>query len=709
MRKKILTLLPMVGGLLAAPTSAATLPEQLAADIAASTVQVNPTEHTALAAPGLSALGLLPADAEAYAVISAEQVGLLKKQLCGTSAGDEHFDALQSAAIAIGKGSSETLSRLASLFLLVKHESSNLSLLLDWKDAASASSLRVPSISDDGEEDTESMTGEQAAPTTMAEKVIDSVYTNAKRALNRRISALLEETHVAPVYLAITTATEQEQEAIYARILKEMAKNSKENEAANVEGFEGYKTRPKASQLRKLARRGIKAPENREFYLLAKKHGKGIVVVFCENPAEICLAESPEKSLLTTDKLQAAEAHLPSLICAGWASAESIRALQPMANDSYTYLAEKAAEIFAELAGQDEPNKAVYEAAAAAALRMGKWKLSIPYEANTKPLSFTTWKHGNDVLAEVVCDSVGMRYQPGKLLSPELATAESTILYVETTPYTPTTSLPEGIVEDSLCVTKGVALTISEQDKDSTAEIIQKIEQCQPELNRLIANARKLNTLLTAPAMFTLATPDANAAPNMMGQKLPRLAAAFTVTDRAGLTAVWNDTLTIVRDIAVKQGIDPKEAELSLASLPIASRQMPNGVTNHVLFHPLLSMAGLEPQIALTDTAMVLGVQTPFTTTLAASRSGSGIPFEGAVIAVQFPQMEQLARDVQHSLSNVMDDEDEMLDEGQTSGRPQHPLVAGLAHLSKVLRGLYAVSTIENGHAILRVKLQAQQ
>lgn len=641
----------MAGALMAAPLSAATLPETFESEFAP--LVLHDKGVSLLDAPGLSALARIPADAESYVLITrpAKLVKLYAELQ------EEKLDAIQSVAVASGKGSAEQLARVALIVNLLQ-DASNLGFYDMWE-----------------------MNAQDPA-------FIRAAKEKALNELNERATALINETHLAPIYAVLSVQAGKEQ--VLNEMYAELNKNFKEKldekyEAVTINGLEGYKiqlTPPDCGGNGKFD--FIKGLKDRTFYLLSKVQGNDIIVVLCENPEEIALADSPEKSVLTTDKMKEAELHLPTLAASAWMSTEYASALVLCSNSSYSALASTVSRTFTQLAEMDAPNQAVYTAAAAAAQRMSEWKI-MDYKPNTMPLSLTVWlSAGDDLLMEAKGDSLGMKFNTGKLLSADLATAEDTVFYVESAGgNTPEPTLwQEGMLDDLMSVAKGMVLFQDEEEKDSDSASLQQVELVLPEIKQLVSNLRKLDSLLTYPGMFVIATPDTTQK-SMMGESLPRMAVAFSVKDRAALSSVWDDSLAAVRSIMVKNGTPESAADITLASLPILARKLPNGATSYMVFNPMISMVGLEPQLVLTDDAFVLGTQTSYAANLVTARSGNGVPFNGTVISFQFPQ---LAR----CFAGKFGDDDV------------------LAKIANTLRGVYIVSTQKGNEAIMRAKVVRQ-
>lgn len=646
----------MAGTLLGAPVGAVTLPEQMAADIAADSVQIDAA--TRLQAPGLSALGLIPADVEALFVLARPDQNLA---FIPHHDEDNPVYISQSMAVATGKGSSAVVKNFCAFVCLSNDIGMTHGALRLWADDAEDSAL------------------------------IDSARRSAEKALKAQIGELVKQTHLSPVYVVFSPAPGKEtaMRELYESMMTRLTHDiDEDDERVSVAGFDGLKMSIGEDVRDGLEEElGITGLEDRCFYSLVKMQGDSMVMVLCEDPADISVPETPAQSVLATPKVAGAATHLPTLVSSAWLSAEMTDGLMKVSStNSFANLARTVAKIFTDLGKKDEANKNVYAAAAAAATRVSEWKM-IEYPTNTKPLTLDVWMKGRDVMAEITSDNLGIEYKPGVLFNPELATDDSTIFYAESTEVTKGYKLIQpGMLDDALAIVKGYVLSADEEERDDKAELLSQMEKHLPEANQLLDNLQKLDQALTFPVMFTVTAPEstANANGGMMVGTFPSVSIASGVKDRAALAPLWDSTLQVARSAMVKNGMPAESAEMVLSSLPVVSRPLAGGMMGYSVFHPFVAMAGMEPQLLVSDSSFVLSTKSSQGEKFAASRSGNGMPFAGVVASLQFAP---IARSIQAAGGDSSD----------------------FREVADKVKGVYMVGTsTPDGTSILRVKVEMQ-
>lgn len=681
---RFLPLIPMACALLGAPANADTLLQEVNARFAADTVQVNPANRAALQNPELAALGLIPADAEAYAVLPCDTLVAFMRDRFGMTAED---DVPRSYVVAAGKGTAEALSCAVTA----------VNAAISFNQLMPLSYLAATDGSDE----------DHVVP-----DVVYSVCMAARKEQMEKISGAVGRLYVAPLYLAFTTA-EGRTDRLYDRVKQTWQELIESGSAmpVDVPGFDGCKMKISKSLLRDLNIAGVPGVQDREFYLLSKKHGAGFVAILCEDPAAVRLPECPEESLLNTDKVQIAEAHPSGLVAAGWLSREVGQALLPLQDISFSYLGQTVAKVFAEMSTKDAANKAVYDDAAAALGRISKWHIT-SHGPCTQPTSFAAWLSGKDMLAEIRRDSLGAQYLPGHLRSLDLTAKDDTVFYWETTGCSPApTFIQEGMVDDVLSLLKGGVLIVDEYDRDDLAAIVSQYELYLPEIKQMLNNLQQLDRALETPVAIVVASPDDPEDP-------VSTSIAYGVKNRADISAVWDATLTAAEGIAMKNGMTPEQAKNIVSAGPIISRAKPNNVMTHSLRVPQFSMAGIEPTVALTDTAFAVGTHERRAEELAAAHSGAGVPFAGSVLSLNIAALVPMLDYACYSEIEVPPAEEVEIDPETSCAEKDGGVVdtevvesdyetceSGLSRFAKVFSHAYILSTVEDGSVVIRIML----
>ena len=595
----------------AAPLSAAS-PQEIYAELSeAPAVAPQLPENRAQVLP---ALGYLPIDTEAFVVVP--HMGKVLPDMEAADADDEEqirmLRSVDNMVLSAGVGSAEA-AEVALSMMIGCAEMLQMDDLKQW-----------------------------AAVTKEREgEVISKVFAELTDA--RRVSGIemLQKMHFAPVYAAISAlpGAEADFAKIYGKIQKEMAELAEMDadwQADEWQGFKGVRTtqdklfaegiiatyadKADAGQQEAL----VKLLAEREVHLLVKQEEGVILMVFCENPADISLPASPEQSLLNTPALAGAYAHLDSLVSAGWMSANFTQSFIKVSR--YNSRIAALATAFEALSAADAANAAIYTAAAQGTKLIEQKVFPVLAEV-TVPTAVQVWRKDGALYIDATSDAMGGAYQPGELRFVSKADDFSCVVYAEmtevTSPYFPDFT---GVVAAAYDMAKGFIITLPEREQDEVAPQLSMAQMLMPDVLALGAGLQTVKEGLSMPC--ALVVENVNAV-----SPVPAVAFYAGVKNRAALAEGWKQLETVANQAGAKFGMPNVSAMLPIYSEPMGAVGM-----SYMLALPLLP--GLEPQVSLNDQNFVVGTSSALNRSML-SHQGAAVPFCGAVFSLRVPGMLQ--------------------------------------------------------------------
>ena len=600
-----LTFLPIAALATAAPLYAAATPQEIFAQLA------QPRQDQSVSvdkrAAVLPALAYLPADTEA--LVALPQLGKYLAAYCGASGQDRHvIESMGSAAISGGFGSAKAFTDFIYIAQLISNYYS-----LDEQSKRWRLMLHQGPV----------------------QQVVDEVVkSNREKALDEA-TRRLNDFRLPPIYCAITPVPGRETElrALYEGLQSTLRKLAeKEGSYWQTEEWHGFSgaCAPKETLFGQMLHAAC-VKENRtgqiqtghKVHVLAKMQGDAMLIVLCERPDDLTLPTDAESSLLTSSALNGANAHLSDLIATSWMSAGFVPSAQSLKMGS-SLLLTTMKEVFEKMAVTDTANSKVYQDAAAGA---AKFLAENPSSAPQvkRPCTLQLWWQGEDVVTELVGDSVGMRFAPGGLKQVALAAEPDTMFFfassgVENAPSRQNKT--EGLKEATYSISKGLALCLNEPLQDDICQKFELFEMFGDELSGLGDALQMVSKGLSAPCSFVVKAPKRNK------DVVPAVAFGSGVKDRALLSEGWDKLFAQLKQAGNKMGF----GEL-LSLIPIIPQQLGKSATNYVLALPML--AGVQPQVTVSNEYFVAGSSSALNKQMF-SGSANSMPFRGVAGVVRF-------------------------------------------------------------------------
>ncbi len=533
---------------------------------------------------------------------------------------------------------------------------------------------------------------------------------------NEAIS-LLPQVKVHPVY-AIATAKPGCEGILhmhYNMALRNLQMLSRTQEGIepvyNMQGFSGIRISPPTPLG---SRYNIKnaaewEASTRILYILLKREGNAIIAVACEDPSEIRSVSGPADSLLATDKLRDADAHLRSgMVAAGQLSSELLSALTSAASDTLQKLAGTAANAFRSLKTSDSRQKQNANRAAQACETIAS-QLKPLLSPVSKPVGLQLWYDG-DLNLQLSMDAQGAAFTPAPLRHFERVNAPNTIFYAATSPCPGGLTLPSPYALAESIWHINVA-SYESTNPGYTAWMEEPATVWLPAAKGTNEALRSILSGLDGNAAFILEAENATL-PTLLNSdpprkaKMPRAAFSFGVSDRSRLAEGWDKLLATASAAAGKLGYDPDTVNM----LPIVPARV-GEATRYTLSLPVFN-PDFVPTLSVSDRALVMGSSMKLNDALMRSSSAGG-DFAGAVCVFRPAPLADSLESVANALAEpeqALDDEDDYnyyryRSPQQRQADDLRYMSQDLRDMSRVIKAIYGTATTQDGRFLLNFRV----
>ena len=598
-----------------------------------STLHAEPTPqdiYTQLAAPAqqvplvpekrvekLPALAYLPPNGDMIvATADAGQCTLELMRLLGekpTAELERSLSSIRSSALAAGVGSASTLEQL--LPILMQHSQ---------KTAL---------------QEAEKMWSEHAEPTYA--DAIHKAFAKQLKLQQEHALSTYEQFRFTPVYYAVTAipGREEDFQTMHRDLLQAMQQAAQQNPDLKYEQmgpFAGLRI-SQLSAYKWLMKRDpedsrlSQAMAQRELHLLTAQNGSAAIFILCERPGDIDLPEQPEFSMLYSQKLNGANAHIDNLLATAWISSAFSRVLHRSLQSDRFPAARAAIDALRAISAQDAKQQATYDAAVQGIVNL-VWQPPF-FDEIQKPFTLQVWQHGKKLCMESVSDACGMDFAPGHLQLVEQSVSPQTIFYMESTafsaPHPPNPAAYwESVSTSALNITKGLLCTLQEKDRNVAADYIRFTELFLPEIQALGSAMQTLGSGLGSPFALLAAQEKSD-----QGELHTDWAFFATVRDRQGLKQSWQELLATLGRAAGKLGIPP----MLVSALPVSTQKLSDEAVAHSIDLPGAKAKAL-PKVALSNSRFVMGNSDSYNAKLIAAPNAD-MPFQGAVNSIDLPRL----------------------------------------------------------------------
>ena len=409
----------LLSALVAAPlvteTASARSLVQLYKDLAATPHSVD--ADAKLRAGFFPALAVMPADVEAFVAVADYAGSALKPSLPVLEPG-KGFDNpkvkehLEDFGFAVGKGNAADMAAFMPLYQYLAGRVDYPARAQSWTESARAEYSDVIG----------------AQVNTQATKpALDAI---------RKVKGM----HLHPVYISVTADVPAH------RYLMDVAEDyisayEKQYGGTRVEenGCKGIKVPFKAlfdmpegdATIESTLRDEIAA---RSMYLMFKQQGGVLVAVLCEDPKEINVADSVDKSVLSTASMKFCDSYLNSGVeVAAYVSPELFNAATSYQEYDVKALADFAEDVFRAMGKEDDSNVAAYNAAANSVKPLLNYVSSYVRTDADKPFSFCVWPQDDGKHVKVNFDAYDSSFKPGNIRLARVARSEKVLFYAEST------------------------------------------------------------------------------------------------------------------------------------------------------------------------------------------------------------------------------------------------------------------------------------
>lgn len=609
------------------------------------------------------ALAHIPADVEAFITLC-DLSNMLKPcvKIITPTGGEmpEELLKLDSFALAIGSGSKEALNNLLPLVLHHYNEEEGATFGKLWSATA-------------------------AEPVS---SIIQKVFTDYADSLKQTLADSMPKLKLPPVYAVLSGKAGSEdmlnnwcnlavasmQENI------EPANEYEAREAVEINGYKGIKLKSMGNNLIQPgyefnAETGTFAPKEltetdkllqnelnkRNFYILLRQQGTNILAVICENPEDISEPADATQSVLGSDKVSAADAHLGQApIMLGY-TAPDLNAMQTKLQVApYMGMAQQVSKVFTELAAQGGEQKTVWENAVKSAdlltSTINKWL----FAEQQIPELLQMWREKSADGKESVeilftGNSSDLSYNPGKLVLTAQADSPATIFYAESTPCN-LKSLPTctELIDAADNLATAYTSTLQPGARDAALAQLTIARNFIPEAKALCSALQTIGSGMNGSKALSIDS--AGSMPVLLGgtpgnkAAVPRISFYSGVSDRAKLNEGWQQILSTASSVAVKLGSDPSVINM----LPIVPT-VNGSISSYNVAMPWFT-PDMVPNVSVSDTGLAIGTSSNYNAEVMAAATGN-MDFTGCVFSIKFDNLATTARGIANELTAVAEAE----------------------------------------------------
>lgn len=272
---------------------------------------------------------------------------------------------------------------------------------------------------------------------------------------------------------------------------------------------------------------------SRSLYVMFKQQGGTLVVILCENPQEINVAETPDKSVLSTDALKPYDPYLLSGVkSAAYVSPELINSLTAYSVYDMNNFAVFVTDVFRAMGKEDDSNVNAYSAAATAVKPVLNYCSSYVRTDADKPFRYCVWPQDDGTHVKVSFDAYGSTFNPGNIRLARIATSDKVLFYAESTEeVTENPRKTVDVLEPAIQLLAGYITTLEAPEGG------EKLLKYMPRMKTLMRNVRAADKALgDVPAFVVMPLKDGTMA----------LSYFNAVKDRAALGKAGDELVTCV-------------------------------------------------------------------------------------------------------------------------------------------------------------------
>lgn len=214
-------------------------------------------------------------------------------------------------------------------------------------------------------------------------------------------------------------------------------------ESVTINGYKGWKYSAAALMADvdtsdKVGKQVKDAASTKSVYQLYKVQGNALIMVICENPAEIKLASNAESSILSGDKMAFCDPVIRrNGVGVAYVCPELLNVFSAYSNTGINIVSGFAANAFKLLSTEYPKQAQLFNSAGRGSRTLASWLTSFVSTKNTKPLTLAAWRMPSGAThIRINRDACGAKYAPGTIALSRMGASSKTIFYTESTPFT---------------------------------------------------------------------------------------------------------------------------------------------------------------------------------------------------------------------------------------------------------------------------------
>ena len=214
-------------------------------------------------------------------------------------------------------------------------------------------------------------------------------------------------------------------------------------ESVTINGYKGWKYSAAALMADvdtsdKVGKQVKAAASTKSVYQLYKVQSNALIMVICENPAEIQLAGNAETSILSGDKMAFCDPVIRrNGVGVAYVCPELLNVFCAYSNTGINIVSGFAANAFKLLSTEYPKQAQLFNSAGRGSRTLASWLTSFASTKNTKPLTLAAWRMPSGAThIRINRDACGAKYAPGTIALSRMGASSKTIFYTESTPFT---------------------------------------------------------------------------------------------------------------------------------------------------------------------------------------------------------------------------------------------------------------------------------
>lgn len=358
--------------------------------------------------------------------------------------------------------------------------------------------------------------------------------------------------------------------------------------------------------------------DSRNLHLMFKRVEGALVCAVCEDPAEIAVAETPDKSVLASKTMSFCDPYLLKEIgYAAYISPELLNSFNSYSNYDLRTFATFVEKVFRAMGQEDANNVAAFNNACRGVDALADFAASYIRTDADKPVTFFSWPDDDGTHVKFTLDSYGATYKPGHIRLARIGANSKVMFYTEATPEeVPAEKQIVDVLEPALNVAAGYITSLEPTQAQATGATA--LLAYMPRVKSFMRSLKAANDALgDAPAVVAMPLKEGDLAVSYFN----------SVQDRAALGKAGDELV-----VALSRMVDGKKDTISKK---VKTKKSKTGVSHTADLSALLpGLSQVNVSISDKNASFTIGNSAAFNAQMIKHGVGK-INFTGAVYTVR--------------------------------------------------------------------------